>query len=122
MTGTTAIGNGRDTSARRRSWVPRTLAAVFLGAGVYAGLALATDAMAHADEAPASTQATQPPADSTAPPPATAEQPPAAAAPANQKSSTTTTTATAVAVQSADPAPAPPTDIKHRLPRTLPLR
>ena len=50
MTGTSAIGSGGQQSARRRSWVPRTLAAFFLGAGVYAGLALATDVVAHADD------------------------------------------------------------------------
>ena len=49
MTGTPADGDGREPSAVRRSWFPRTVAAFFLGAGVYAGMAAATDVIAHAE-------------------------------------------------------------------------
>src|SRR3954465_7582489 len=107
MTGPSAMESGGQRSARRRSWVPRTLAAVFLGAGVYAGLALTTDVMAHAQDATAATTTTttnttttttttteRSTADSTQPTDrATVEKPAPATAPAAHDSSTTTATA-----------------------------
>jgi hypothetical protein len=80
MTGTTATADGREPSAVRRSWLPRTVAAFFLGAGVYAGLAVGTDVIAHADEPAATTQAAEAPPEGAQPAAAT---PPDDAAPAD---------------------------------------
>lgn len=117
MRGTTATGSGREPSAAR-SWIPRTLAAFFLGAGVYAGLALVTDLAAHADETAATTtQAEQaPPAEapstgttSTDPAAARADQPPAAegasttsSSPGTAPTSTTTMTTSSTSTTTTD--------------------
>ena len=77
MTGV-AIGGGCAPPAGR--WLPRTVAALFLGAGVYVGMAVATDVIAHADEPPAAaTQAEQAPPEQAEPTDATT---PADASPA----------------------------------------
>ena len=93
MAGPVAGGGGGDTPVVRRSWFPRTVAAVFLGAGVYAGLAVVGQAVAHADEpAATSTQAEQTqPSDPTATAPATDAT---AQQPAGQTASDTTTVST----------------------------
>src|SRR5947209_5255566 len=58
----TTGGDGGEDSAVSRSWLSRTVAAVFLGAGLYAGLAIAGEVAAHADETAATaTQAEQTP-------------------------------------------------------------
>ena len=90
MAGTSATRDGGDTPAVRRSWVPRTVAALFLGAGVYAGFALVGDVSAHAEETTATATSqteTTPPAGSEATDPSPADPdaaPPPAAPPTGE--------------------------------------
>src|SRR3954447_21923769 len=90
MRASTASESGGEHSAVRRPWLPRTIAAVFLGAGVYAGLAIAGEVVAHADEPSATaTAADSTPATAT---PAADAAPPTDPAPAAQTSAGTAST------------------------------
>jgi hypothetical protein len=102
--------DGGEPPAVRRSWLPRTVAAIFLGAGVYASLALVGE-VAHADDT--TVTATQAPAEPTTPGDAAASGAASPTpAPATQNSTTqgsTTSPTTADTTNTGSTAPDPAT-------------